>query len=167
LCAEQAGELGNERDVEHRGRGLGRDAPGRITAVGARELRAHVDHAGREVDVVPHHADHLRDAQAGVEDGGHHQPVVRRAGAKQPLDLRAAEHALAAPPRPGALVVLEQLDRVGDDPAAAAREAHHALERRERARRGLRRAARTPQLVQQLGDVIDRERGNRPQPERR
>jgi hypothetical protein len=61
----------------------------------------------------------------------------------------------------------EQLDRVGDDPVAAAREAHHALERRERARRGLRRTARTPQLVQQLGDVVDRERGGPAPPQRR
>ena len=64
--------------------------------------------------------------------------------------------------RPGAIVVFEPLDRVGDDPAAAAREAHHALERRERARRGLRRSTSAPQLVPQLGDVIDGERGDRP-----
>jgi hypothetical protein len=63
--------------------------------------------------------------------------------------------------------VLERLDGVGDDPAAAAREAHDALERRKRARRGLRRATRAPQPVQQLGDVVDRERGDRPPPERR
>ena len=56
--------------------------------------------------------------------------------------------------------MLEQLDRVGDDPVAAARQAQHALERRERARRGLRRTARTPQLVQQLGDIVDCERGD-------
>ena len=136
-------------------------------AVGARELGAHVDHAGREVDVVPDEAEHLGDAQAGVEDGRDHQPVARRAGAEQPLDLGAAEHALAAALRPWALVVLEQFDRVGDYPAAAAREAQHALERRQRARRGLRRAAGAPQLVQQLGDVVDRERGDPPPPEGR
>jgi hypothetical protein len=46
--------------------------------------------------------------------------------------------------------VLEPLDRVGDDPAAVFAE----------------RPVR-PQLVQQLSDVIDRERGDRPPPERR
>jgi len=63
--------------------------------------------------------------------------------------------------------VLEPLDWVGDDPAAAAGEAHHGLERRERTRRGLRRAARRPQVLQQVGDVVDRDRGDRPPPERR
>ena len=88
--------------------------------MGARELGAHVDHAGREVDVVPDQAEQLGDAQAGVEHGRDHQPVARRAGREQALDLGAAEHALAAALRPGALVVLEPLDGVGDDPAAAA-----------------------------------------------
>jgi hypothetical protein len=41
------------------------------------------------------------------------------------------------------------------------------LERRERARRGLGRAATAPQLLQQVGDVVDRERGDPPPPERR
>jgi hypothetical protein len=136
-------------------------------AVGARQLRAHVDHPCGEVDVVPDEAEQLGDVQAGVEDGRDHQPVARRADREQALDLGAAEHALAAPLRPGAFVVLEQLNGVGDDPTAAAREAHDALERGECARRGLRRAARAPQLVQQLGDVVDRERGDRPRPERR
>jgi hypothetical protein len=63
--------------------------------------------------------------------------------------------------------VFEQLDGVGGDPAASAGEAHHALERRERARRGLGRAATAPQLLQQVGDVVDRERGDPPPPERR
>jgi hypothetical protein len=147
--------------------GFRRDASGWQATVGARELRAHVDHAGREIDVVPDQAEHLRDAQAGVEDGRQHQPVARRAGREQALDLGAAEHALAAPLRPGALVVLEPLDRVGEDPAAAARKAQHALERRQRARRGLGRAALAPQLVQQFGDVVDRDRGDRTPPEGR
>src|ERR687887_647358 len=69
--------------------------------------------------------------------------------------------------RARALVVLEPLDGVGDDPTAAAREAHHALERRERARRGLRRTALAAQQVQQLSDVVDRDRGDPPPPERR
>jgi hypothetical protein len=123
VCAKQAGELRDERNVTQRGRGLRRDAPGGRAAVGARELCAHVDHAGREIDVVPDQAEHLRDAQAGVEDGRRHQPVGLGAGAEQALDLGAAEHALAAALRPWALVVLEPLDRVGDDPAAAAGEA--------------------------------------------
>jgi hypothetical protein len=63
--------------------------------------------------------------------------------------------------------VLEPLDRVGDDPAAAAGEAHDALERRERARRGLRRAALAAQPMEQLGDVVDRDRRDPPPTERR
>jgi len=93
--------------------------------------------------------------------------ISRSRGEQVRARLAAAEHALAAALRPGSLVVLEPLDRVGDDPAAAAREAQHALQRRERARRGLGRAAAAPQLVQQLGDVVDRERGDPPPPERR
>jgi hypothetical protein len=120
VCAEQARELGDERNVAHRGGRLGRDALGGGAAVGARELRAHVDHAGREVDVVPDQAEQLGDAQAGVEHGRQHQPIAGRAYAEQALDLRATEHALAPPLRPWALVGLEQLDGVGDDPSAAA-----------------------------------------------
>jgi hypothetical protein len=93
-----------------------------------------MDDAGREVDVVPDQAEQLGDAQAGVEDGGDHEPVAGRACAEQALDLGAAEHALAAGLRPRAFVVLEQLDGVGDDPTAAAREPHYALQRRKRAR---------------------------------
>jgi hypothetical protein len=167
VCAEQARELRDERDVADRRGCLRRDAPRWCAAMGAGELRTHVDYAGGEVDVVPDEAEQLRDAQAGVEHGGDHQPVARRAGREQALDLRAAEHALAAPLRPRALVVLEQLNGVGDDPTAAAREAHDALERRERARSGLRRPAGAPQLVQQLGDVIDSERRDRPLPQGR
>jgi hypothetical protein len=103
----RAGELGDELDVAHRGGGFGRDAPGGRAAVRARELGAHMDHTGREVDVVPHQAEHLGDAQAGVEDGRDHEPVAGRADPEQALDLGAAEHALAAALRPGALVVLE------------------------------------------------------------
>jgi hypothetical protein len=116
-----------------------------------------VDDAGGEVDVVPYEAEHLGDPQAGVEHGRDHQPVAWRAERQQPLDLRAAEHALAATLGPRALVVLEPLDGVGNDPAAAAGEAHDALERRDRARRGLRRAALAAQSIKQLGDVVDRD----------
>jgi hypothetical protein len=49
-------------------------------AVGARELGAHADHAGGEIDVVPDEAERLGDAQAGEEDGREHQPVALRAG---------------------------------------------------------------------------------------
>ncbi len=126
-----------------------------------------MDYPGREVDVVPDEPEHLGDPQAGVEHGRDHQPLARRAGCEQALDLGAAEHPLAAPLWPGALVVLEPLDRVGDDPTAAAGEAHHALERRERARRRFRRAAIAAQLVQQLSDVSDRDRRGPPPPERR
>ncbi len=89
-------------------------APRRRAAVGSRELRTHVDDAGGEVDVVPYEAEHLGDPQAGVEHGRDHQPVAWRAERQQPLDLRAAEHALAATLRPRALVVLEPLDGVGN-----------------------------------------------------
>jgi hypothetical protein len=42
----------------------------------ARELGAHVNHAGCGVDVVPDEAEHLGDTQAGVEDGRQQQPVA-------------------------------------------------------------------------------------------
>jgi hypothetical protein len=63
--------------------------------------------------------------------------------------------------------VLEQLDGIGDDPAAAAGEAHDALERRERARCGLCRAALSAQRIEQSGDVVDGERRDPPPRERR
>jgi hypothetical protein len=131
--AEQLGELRDERDIAHRGKRLRRDARGRRTAVGARELRAHVNHSGGEVEVVPDEAEQLGDAQAGKENRRQHQPIARRADREQALDLSAAQHALAPPLWPGALFVLEQLDRVGHDPATAAGKTHHALQRRERA----------------------------------
>jgi hypothetical protein len=133
--------------------------------VGARQLRANVNDAGVEVDVVPDEAEHLGNPQARVEHSRDHQPVAWRADREQALDLGAAEHALAATLGPRTLVVLEPLDRVGDDPAAAAGEAHHALERRERARGGLRRAALASQSMQQLGDVVDRDRRDPPRAE--
>jgi hypothetical protein len=147
VSGEQPCELGDERDVADRGRGLRGYAPRGRPAVGARQLRAHVDDAGVEVDVVPDEAEQLGDPQARVEHGRDHQPVAWRADREQALDLGAAEHALAATLGPRALVVLEPLDRVGDDPAAAAGEAHDALERPERARRGLRRAALAAQSM--------------------
>ena len=53
-----------------------------------------------------------------VEDGRDHEPVARRAGGQQALDLGAAERALAAGLGLWALVTLEPLDRVGNDPTA-------------------------------------------------
>jgi hypothetical protein len=135
--------------------------------VGARQLRAHVDDASVEVDVVPDEAEHLGDPQARVEHGRDHEPLAGRADREQALYLGAAEHPLATTLGPRALVVFEPLDRVGDDPAAAAGEAHDALERPERARRGLRRAALAAQSMQQLGDVVDRDRRKPPRAERR
>jgi len=41
-------------------------------AVGARELSAHVNDAGTDVDVVPDEAEHLGDPQARVEHGRDH-----------------------------------------------------------------------------------------------
>jgi hypothetical protein len=107
--------LQDERDIADRG-----DVFGATRRAGAprwaRELGAHVNHAGCEVEIVPDEAEHLGDAEAGVEDGRQHQPISGRAGREQALDLRAAEDALAAAPWPRALVVLEPFDRVGDDP---------------------------------------------------
>jgi hypothetical protein len=71
--------------------------------VGSRELGAHVDHPGREVDVVPDQTEQLGDAQ----HGGEHQPIAWGAGAEQAFDLGAAQYALAAALRPRALVGLE------------------------------------------------------------
>jgi hypothetical protein len=118
VCAKQAGELDDERDVADRGGGLRRDPPGWAAAVGARELRAHVDHAGGEVDVVPDEAEHLRDAQAGRERS---RSSADRAVSRSRAG--AAEDALAAAPWPRALVVVEPLDGVDDDPTAPAGEA--------------------------------------------
>jgi hypothetical protein len=126
-----------------------------------------VDHAGLEIDVVPDEAEHLRAAQARIENRRQHQPIARRAGREQALDLGAAEHALAAALRPRALVALKQLDRVGDDPTAPTGEARDALERRQRARRGLGRAALAAQRIEQLGHVVDRDRCDPPRRERR
>jgi hypothetical protein len=98
---------------------------------------------------------------------GQHQPIAGGAYAEQALDLRAAEYALAPPLWPWALVGLEQLDGVGDDPSAAAGEAHDALERRQGARRGLCRAALSAQRIEQLGHVVDRDRRDPPPRKRR
>jgi len=135
--------------------------------VGAGELSAHVDQAGPEVDVVPGQPEHLRDTKAGVEHGRDHQPVAWRACRQKPFDLCTPQDALAPRLRPRALVVLESLDWVGDDPPVPTGEAHDALERRQRARRGLRRAALSPQRIEQLCDVIDGDRGDPPTPQRR
>jgi hypothetical protein len=78
------------------------------------------------------------DPEPAVEGGRDHQPPAPRRSAERPLDLVAAKHALAPPPGAWAFVALEQLDRIAGDPAMAAGEAHHALERRQRACRRLR-----------------------------
>jgi hypothetical protein len=67
VLAQRVGELRDERDVPHRCGGLGRYPPRRGVAVGARELGAHVDQAGAEIDVIPDEAEQLGDPQAGVE----------------------------------------------------------------------------------------------------
>jgi len=134
---EQARELGDQRNIANRGGGLRRHAPGRRVTVRPGKLRTHTDHAGREVDVVPDETEELRDPQAGVEDGRDHQPVARRAGGEQPLDPRGPSTRWRRRSGRVPLVGLEDLDRVGGDPAVAARKAHEALQGGQRAGRGL------------------------------
>jgi hypothetical protein len=124
----------------------------------ARELRTDMEHAAVKVDVVPGQAEQLGDPQPGVERGRDHQPVARRARPKEPFDLVAAEDSLAPPRQSRPLVGLELVDWVDRDPSMPARVANDAMERRERARGGLRRAALGVQPVEQSGDVVDRQR---------
>jgi hypothetical protein len=76
---------------------------------------------GRIASVIPDQPEHFGDAQAGVEHRRDHQPVARRAGFQQPLDLCAAQHALASTRRARALVGLELINGVDGDPGCDGR----------------------------------------------
>jgi hypothetical protein len=69
-----------------------------------------------------------------------------------------SQHALAPAGRSGPLVALKLVDRIERDPAVAARVADDAVKRRERPRRGLRRATLRAQLAKQRGDVVHGQR---------
>jgi hypothetical protein len=77
VLVQQLGELRHERDIPNCRGGLGRHPPRRDCPVGAREVGAHADHAGGEVDVVPDQPQQLRDAQPRVERGGEQGPAPR------------------------------------------------------------------------------------------
>src|SRR5437588_5915242 len=130
---EQPGELRDERDVPARGRGLRGHAPSPLAAVGAGELRADMDHARGKVNVVPHEAEQLGDPQTGVEGGRDYKPVAWRARCEQPLNLASSQHALAPAGWSWSLMGFQLLDRIGRDPAVAARVADDAVQRCERA----------------------------------
>jgi hypothetical protein len=120
---QQLGELRHERNAPIcRGR-LGRDTAGGNAAVRPRELRAHVDHAGREVDVLPDQAEQLRDAHPAVDGGGEQRPVARQARGQQPPDLVPAQHPLAPADGVRPLAGLELAHSIVDRPAVAEREA--------------------------------------------
>jgi hypothetical protein len=53
VLPENRGELGEEGDLADRGARLRRDAVWRHSVTATREVVAHVDDAGGEVDVVP------------------------------------------------------------------------------------------------------------------
>jgi hypothetical protein len=165
---EMLGQLGDQRDLAHRGRCLRRNPPRRLAAVGAGELRSDPDQPGGEIYVGPHQPEQLGDPQAAEERGLDQQAAGPRAGAEQPLDLRPPQNPAArAPRRARALPGLEQLDRVGEDPAAPAGEAQHALQGRDGVGGRLRLAPGAAQLADQRGDVLDPDRGDPPPAESR
>jgi hypothetical protein len=81
---------------------------------------------------------------------------MRWARFQQPFDFRLSQHPSSRVSRwAGSLLRLEQLDRVGEDPAAAASEAQHALQGGQGVGRRLRRAPRGAQVGDQTGDIFD------------
>jgi len=132
-----------------------------------RELRAHVDEAGREVDVLPEEAEQLRDAHAAVDGGREQRPVAGQAGGQQPLDVVPAEHPLAAADGMRPLTGLELAHRIVDRPTVAEGEAQDAVQRRERAGGRLLRAALGAQGGDERGDIIDADRPDQTTAERR
>jgi hypothetical protein len=128
--------------------------------VRTRELRAHVDHAGVEVDVAPGQPEQLGDPHPCVERGDDERPPTWRAGREQPSDLIAAEHPLAAALTMGTLAGLELRDRVIHDPAVAQGVAQDAVQSRERSLCSPRRASACDELAQEIGDIFDSDRGD-------
>ncbi len=82
----------------------------RRAATSARELRADMDQAPADVDVVPGQAQQLRLAHAGVKRRRDQCPVGRQASIEQPLELLAAEDAVRQAGRVGTLVGFQLVD---------------------------------------------------------
>jgi hypothetical protein len=74
------------------------------------------------------------DAQAAAEDRRDHQPIARRVGAEQSLDLLATGDTLPSTRWPRALVWFQLLDWIGNEPPAPPRIAQNALKGRQRVR---------------------------------
>lgn len=81
--AQHRCELGEERDLAYGRARLRGDAMGRNAAAAARELVAHANDAGGEVDVAPAQREHLGEAHAGVRAGEKKWPVSVRTGGEE------------------------------------------------------------------------------------
>lgn len=158
-------KLFDQRYLADRGSCLRRHPPCRFAAMGAGELGADPDQGGGEVHVFPGQPEELGDPQAAEEGSSDQQAPAGWTGGEQALDLGAAEHPLATSPVARALLGFEQLDRIDDDPAAAASEAQDALQDGEGVGGALRRATSGAQLTDQSGDVLDPERSDPPMAE--
>jgi hypothetical protein len=114
-----------------------------------------VDHAAREVDVIPDEPQQFGDPHAAVDRRREQGPVARQGGAQEPPDLVASQDALAPANGMWPLVGLEPTHRIVDDPAVAEREAHDAVQRRERSGARLLRAALGTQGGEELCHILD------------
>ncbi len=108
-----------------------------------------------EVEVRPEKTQQLGDPQAGIDRRGDQGAIARRTSDQKADNLVAAEDALSAWDRMGALASLQPLNRIMGHPAVAQSEADDALKRRQRPGHRLLRLPGRPELGHQGGDVLD------------
>jgi hypothetical protein len=128
VFAQNRSKLGEERNLSNRRARLRRDPVRRHPSAAARELVAHVNHAGGEVDVAPAQREHLREAHPGVCAGREQRPIPLRTCCEESSELCAGEDALVGAQRMRPFVALEPVERMRGDIAAAKREREHAAQ---------------------------------------
>jgi len=157
VLPENRGELGEERDLAHRGSRLRWDAVWRHSVAASRELVAHVDDPGGEVNVVPAQPQHFGEPHPGVRAGDEQRPVSARTSGEESNELCAGQDALVGAQWMRSFVALEPVEWMGRDVAAAKREREDAAEGAEDALDRPRRKPIGLQLAHECDDIVGRD----------